>query len=43
MDLFTDYVAKKIQHEQERVDLEREKKMQQAMIEIKKNSARTPF
>ena len=36
MDLFTDYAAKKIQDEQERVDLEREKKMQQAMIEIKK-------
>ncbi len=36
MDLFTDYAAKKIQDQQERVDLEREKKMQQAMIEIKK-------
>lgn len=36
MDLFTDYAAKKIQDEQERVGLEREKKMQQAMIEIKK-------
>ena len=36
LDLFTDYAAKKIQDEQERVGLEREKKMQQAMIEIKK-------
>lgn len=36
LDLFTDYAALEAKQEQERVELEREKKMQQAMLTIKK-------
>ena len=36
LDLFTDYVARQAEQEQERAELEREKKMQQAMLTIKK-------
>ena len=36
LDLFTDYAALQVQQEQERAALEREKKMQQAMLTIKK-------
>ena len=36
LDLFTDYAALEIKQEQERAELEREKKMQQAMLTIKK-------
>lgn len=36
MDLFTDYESKKKEQEEEQADLLREKKMQQAMIDIKK-------
>jgi DNA polymerase V len=36
LDLFTDYVALEAKQEQERAELEREKKMQQAMLSIKK-------
>ena len=36
LDLFTDYAALEVKQEQERTELEREKKMQQAMLTIKK-------
>ena len=36
LDLFTDYAALEVKQEQERAELEREKKMQQAMLTIKK-------
>ena len=36
LDLFTDYAARQAQQEQEKSELEREKKMQQAMLTIKK-------
>ena len=36
MDLFTDYVALEKEHEKEMAELEREKKMQKAMLQIKK-------
>ena len=36
LDLFTDYAALQVQQEQERAALDREKKMQQAMLTIKK-------
>ena len=36
IDLFTDYVAKREQEAQESADLEREKKVQRAILEIKK-------
>ena len=36
LDLFTDYAALEAKQEQERAELEREKKMQQAMLTIKK-------
>lgn len=36
LDLFTDYTALKAKEEQEQADLEKEKKMQQAMLSIKK-------
>lgn len=36
LDLFTDYAALEVKREQERAELEREKKMQQAMLTIKK-------
>ena len=36
LDLFTDYTALEAKQEQERAELEREKKMQQAMLTIKK-------
>ena len=36
LDLFTDYTALEKEQEQERKELEREKKMQQAMLSIKK-------
>ena len=36
MDLFTDYDALQKQQEEEEADLEREKKMQQLMLDIKK-------
>ena len=36
MDLFTDYEAREKQQAQERAELEKEKKMQQAMLDIKK-------
>lgn len=36
LDLFTDYTAAQAKKEQEEAELEREKKMQQAMLEIKK-------
>lgn len=36
LDLFTDYAALEKEQDQERIELEREKKMQQAMLSIKK-------
>lgn len=36
LDLFTDYSALKVEQEKEKIELEREKKMQQAMLSIKK-------
>lgn len=36
LDLFTDYAALELKQERERTELEREKKMQQAMLSIKK-------
>ena len=36
LDLFTDYAALEVKQERERAELEREKKMQQAMLTIKK-------
>lgn len=36
LDLFTDYAALEVKQEKERAELEREKKMQQAMLTIKK-------
>jgi len=36
LDLFTDYVAAQAKKEEEKAELEREKKMQKAMLEIKK-------
>ena len=36
LDLFTDYAALEVKQEQERAELEREKKMQKAMLTIKK-------
>lgn len=36
LDLFTDYSALKVEQEIEKIELEREKKMQQAMLSIKK-------
>ena len=36
LDLFTDYAALEVKQEQERAELERERKMQQAMLTIKK-------
>ncbi len=36
LDLFTDYVAARAEKEEEEAELEREKKMQKAMLEIKK-------
>ena len=36
LDIFTDYAALEVKQEQERTELEREKKMQQAMLTIKK-------
>ncbi|WP_313164265.1 DNA methylase [Sedimentibacter sp.] len=36
LDLFTDYVAERAKKEEEEAELEREKKMQKAMLEIKK-------
>lgn len=36
LDLFTDYAALEAKQERERAELEREKKMQQAMLTIKK-------
>ena len=36
LDLFTDYVAEQAKKEEEEAELVREKKMQKAMLEIKK-------
>ena len=36
LDLFTDYAARQAQQEQEKAEQEREKRMQQAMLAIKK-------
>ena len=36
MDLFTDYAAKRVSEAQETADLEREKKVQRTVLDIKK-------
>ena len=40
LDLFTDYAAQQAQQEREKQELEREQKMQTAMLTIKRSSAR---
>ena len=43
LDLFTDYEILKKQREKENAESEREKRMQNTILDIKRNSAKTPF
>ena len=43
MDLFTDYARNAKEQEKEAAELERERKMQKAVLEIRKNSGRMRF
>ena len=43
LDLFTDYEILKKQREKENAESEREKRMQNTILDIKRNSAKMPF